>query len=128
MNLQLQFLREDIRKQNEQASRKKSSAEAQIIIGNILLFISAVVILVLAIFSAYSPGLVGNSILITILGCCFGSGIALHGMAGILLFLVGMYRRYTAEQELNAAEDASRRLMQLVTEDDMQRLNPVQKP
>jgi hypothetical protein len=49
-------------------------------------------------------------------------------MAGILLFLVGMYRRYTAEQELNAAEDASRRLMQLVTEDDMQRLNPVQKP
>jgi hypothetical protein len=119
MNLQNQFRMEDIRKKNEQANKKKSSADVLIIVGNILLFISAVVSLVIAIFTDYFPGRTGSSDLSYILDCCFGFGISSFGLVGIIFLLFGVYSRYNANQELYVAEEESRRLiLQMVGEEE----------
>jgi len=119
MNLQNQFRMEDIRKKNEQANKKRSTADILIIVGNILLFISGVVALIIAILTAYFPARSGLSDLSYILDCCFGFGISSFGLVGILFLLFGLYSRYSANQELNTAEEESRRLiLQMVKEEE----------
>jgi O-antigen/teichoic acid export membrane protein len=108
MTIQLQYQMEDVRRKKEEAIKSKGSGTIILVIGIIMLII-AILDLAFTAYMIYQQTYHGHNDAAAIAIC--GAIVVILGLAGLIMGVMGLMRRSSANREYQAADSEGREIM-----------------